>query len=244
MRLPFWGSILTLCGVIILVALGAWQVWRLEWKRSVLDAVEAEYAVDARSVPLSQGSLGADDLFRRGYVEGIFLHDLEVHIQPRVHEGTVGYHVVTPLRLLGEHDDVLLINRGWVPVDAEFPKGAQVDRKEGRVKVLGMLRHAPVDSSFVPENTPEDDLWFRLVPAEIGAARNIMGLWPVVLYAEEERLTGGIDAARDYPVSTATRVSPNNNHAQYAFFWFAMAAAMVVVYAFRFIVPQCASRQK
>ena len=191
-----------------------------------------------------QDSLGADDLFRRGYVEGVFLHDLEVHIQPRVHEGTVGYHVVTPLRLLGGHDDVLLINRGWVPVDAEFPEGAQVDRKEGCVKVLGMLRHAPVDSSFVPENTPAKELWFRLDSVEIGAVRNITGLWPVVLYAEEERLLGGVNAAYDYPVSAATRISPNNNHAQYAFFWFAMAAAMVAVYVFRFIVPQYTSKHK
>ena len=98
MKLPLWGSILTICGVVTLVALGMWQVARLEWKQGILEAVAAEYAVDALTVALSRDALGVDDLFRRGYVEGSFLHDLEVHIQPRVHEGTVGYYVVTPLR--------------------------------------------------------------------------------------------------------------------------------------------------
>ena len=38
--------------------------------------------------------------YRPVYVRGQFLHDQELFVAPRTHDGEVGAHVVTPLRLV------------------------------------------------------------------------------------------------------------------------------------------------
>jgi len=237
MRLPFWASVLTLCGVAILLLLGWWQLQRLAWKQGLLDAVQQEYAVDAERVSLMENSLRAEDFVRRGFVEGVFLHDKSVHIQSRTFDGVVGTHLVTPLLLVD--GGAVMIDRGWVPLDG----AGAVYAPQGQVKVLGMLRHMPRDNQFVPQNNFADDLWFRFDPFEIAHAKEVARVWPSVLYAEdelalvqEERLEGA------YPVFVADQILPKNNHAQYAMFWFFMAVAMVGVYVFRFIVPQLCSK--
>jgi len=40
-----------------------------------------------------------------------------------------------------------------------------------------------------------------------------------------------------YPDATALKIHINNNHLQYAFFWYAMAIVMLIVYGIRFIKP-------
>lgn len=233
MKLPFWGTVLTIIGVVILCTLGTWQLQRLQWKADVLDAIEAEYAINASENLLPQAMLFGDVDFKRGYVEGTYLHDKEVLLQPRMHDGDVGYHVLTPLRLSGAQDIVILVNRGWAPFDWDVLEGDEVRKPKGVLKVTGMLRPAPRVSSFVPENIPEQTMWYRIDLEEIATVRRFKVFASNMLYVETEG-----EGEAGYPIAAATRISPNNNHAQYAFFWFAMAVAMVGIYILRFIAPQ------
>jgi len=43
-KLPFWATFLTLIGVIILCALGTWQVKRLAWKNDIVQKLHTAYA--------------------------------------------------------------------------------------------------------------------------------------------------------------------------------------------------------
>ncbi len=233
MKLPFWGTVLTIVGVAVLCTLGTWQLQRLQWKAGILEAIEAEYAVNASDALLLPRVLSEDIDFKRGHIVGTYMHDKEVLLQPRMHDGDVGYHVLTPLRLSGAQDIVILVNRGWVPFDWNDLKGDEVRKPEGVLKVMGMLRSVPRVSSFVPENIPETSMWYRIDLEQIAMARGFKGFTPNMLYAETEN-----DGGQAYPIAAATRISPRNNHAQYAFFWFAMAVAMVGIYLLRFIAPQ------
>ena len=233
MKLPFWGTVLSIVGVAVLCTLGTWQVQRLQWKAGILDAIEAEYAVDASENLLSQAMLSKDIDFKRGYIVGTYMHDKTVLLHPRMHKKEVGYHVLTPLRISGDQGSVILVNRGWVPLDWDALSDDEVRKSDGVLKITGMLRSAPRVNSFVPENIPDQDIWYRIDLEQIAQAQGLQPFVSNMLYAETE---GG--GGKAYPVAAATRISPNNNHAQYAFFWFAMAVAMVGVYILRFIVPQ------
>lgn len=233
MKLPFWGTLLTIVGVAILCALGTWQLQRLQWKTGILDAINAEYAVEASGAPLSFEDFSEDIDFKRGYISGNYMHDKTVLLQPRMHKGEVGYHVLTPFRVSREQGFVVLVNRGWVPLDWNELKNDEAHKLGGVLKITGMLRSVPRVSSFVPENNPDQSMWYRIDLEEIS---DVKGGGPFALnmfYVETEGSRG-----QEYPIAAATRISPNNNHAQYAFFWFAMAVVMVAVYVLRFIVPQ------
>ena len=92
--------------------------------------------------------------YRRVYATGVFRHDQEMLIGPRVHDGKDGYLVVTPLQREGE-GSTILVNRGWIPKKLK----RQIDRKDGLpmgpVTVEGLLREPWKKNIFTPNNKPE-----------------------------------------------------------------------------------------
>ncbi len=227
MKLPFWGTILTVFGVFVLCSLGYWQLHRLQWKAEILADMDAQYEVDAPNTPVSLDFSSDNVAFMRGYITGIFDYDKSIMLQPRVHDGEVGYHVITPFIVEEDIYSWILVNRGWVPFDWE----KQSSTAGGEVKIVGMLRRPPKVSSFVPDNNPDEDMWYKVDVEQIAKTKGIEGVSPNIFYVED-------DANGDkYPIASATRVEVNNNHAQYALFWFSMAVAMIAIYLLRFVVP-------
>ncbi len=227
MKLPFWGTILTVFGVFVLCSLGYWQLHRLQWKAEILADMDAQYEIDAPNTPVSLDFPSDNVSFRRGYLTGIFDYDKSIMLQPRVHDGEVGYHVITPFTVGGEIYSSILVNLGWVPFDWERPSSTEGEE----VKIIGMLRKLHNVSSFVPENAPDEDMWYKVDVEQISRIKGIEGVSPNIFYVEDN--AGG----DKYPIAAATRVKINNNHAQYALFWFSMAVAMIAIYILRFVVP-------
>lgn len=92
--------------------------------------------------------------YRRVLTTGIFQHDQEMLIGPRIREGKDGYLVVTPLRRDGS-GSTILVNRGWIA--KKFKR--QADRNSGLpvgpVTVEGLLREPWTKNYFTPDNHPE-----------------------------------------------------------------------------------------
>ena len=237
MKLPFWGTLLTLLGVMILCALGGWRIKRLAWKQELLRAIDREYERGPFDVALSSDDLSSLVDMKRGYVVGRYAHDYEIWLQVRTYKGQPGYHVITPFELTDGR--YILMNRGWIPDRNGRSDDFVLTRPEGVLHVSGILRHIPQDNFFVPDNDIEKDLWFRILPHDIEAYTGISLLAQNMIYVEQE---GRPAAQRDYPVVSATSYRPNNNHQQYAIFWFTMALSMVAVYILRFIRPQLSKR--
>ena len=229
MKLPLWGTVFTVIGIIILCYLGWWQLQRLQWKGELLAAIEAEYAVDASNVPILPDDRNDVINFKRGYIEGRYHHDKEVLIQARTYEGAVGYHLLTPFEGLG---GFILVNRGWIPIELESDK---VMRPAGSIKIIGAVRSLPKVNMFVPDNQPKDDVWYSVDPEGVAQAKGFDGVAANIFYADGD---GGVSGQVSYPVATSTKVTLNNNHASYAFFWFSMALVLAVIYVIRFIIPQ------
>lgn len=232
MKLPFWASILMLCGVAILCTLGTWQVQRLFWKQDVLAKLEAEYVRDASQIPLSADDFkeSAEDsneiVFTRGTISGHYLNDKAVKISPKVFEKEIGVHLVTPFELEGGKA-VVLVNRGWMPLDHN---SADVREVTGQVKLVGMIRSAPQANIFTPANVPEKYQWYIVNVAEIAKAGSLEGVLPKIFYLEELENMHGI-----YPLVQSGRPEIANNHGQYAVFWFSMALVLVAVFVLRFV---------
>ena len=230
MKLPFWATILTALGVVVLCGLGLWQSERLEWKKALLERIDEEYAVNASSAALDPSVDLQDAIIKRGFLEGRYLHDLAVLIQPRTYEGKPGYHIVTPFKM-NNRENVIFVNRGWIPIGEDI----EIQKPQGFVKIIGLLRQASLYNGFVPHNEPQNDQWYRVDPMEIAKIKNIDSYYMNIFYDEGG---GAVPDMMKYPVPSTSHVQLNNNHAQYMAFWFFMAVVLVGVYCVRFLLPQ------
>lgn len=118
----------------ILVGLGTWQVQRLQWKTALIAEREARLA--AEPVPLPAVIDDPDSYnFRPVTVTGRFLHEHELYLAGRNKGRRPGYGVVTPL----ERPDgqVILVDRGWVPMELKDPATRPEGQIEGVVTIAG-----------------------------------------------------------------------------------------------------------
>ena len=218
-KLPFWATLLTFLGLLILCTLGTWQIQRLSWKEDIIAQLDKAYEIN----PDTALNLEAAQNYDYGTVTGTFLPQKAILLGPRTREGDVGNDLIVPLEI---NNKTLFINLGWSawPLD-EMP----IDHLQNKdIQITGLII-IPSWNSFTPENKPEENLWFRLDVEEIARVKNLPNPYPFILRAESTNYK--MDAA--FPNNE--KLYPNNNHLQYAIFWFAMAAALLSVYILRFV---------
>ena len=206
--------------LFVLVGLGTWQVQRLHWKEGVIAHREARLAMP----PVSVGEEPADEdlAFRRARATGRFLHSREFLIVNRARGGRAGFDVVTPLRL--GPADVIMVNRGWIPLDRADPD----TRREGLVAmetaVTGILRKPGKTSPWVPDNEPARNVWYYADPEAMAAVAGLAGVRDTLLVADAKPNPGGLPAGR------RPKVEISNRHLGYALTWYGLALVLVVIY--------------
>jgi cytochrome oxidase assembly protein ShyY1 len=219
--------------VVLTVSLGNWQTRRAEEKVALQAerdqaAAQAPVTLDARALTAPDALLG-----RRVIADGHFLERYSVFIDNRGYRGQAGFHVLTPFRLEGLAETVLVL-RGWVPQDpAARGRLPTIAAPSTRVRiealaqrdldqVLELMKAAPPG--------PEDRLWQN---ASISAMSQWSGLalLPVVLRQTTESpvLSEGAPTASPAPRAVAlVRDWPSpgagvGKHRGYAFQWYSIA---------------------
>ena len=220
---------LALAALAVLIGLGVWQLERLQWKEGLIAEIEARSTGAPITIAeaLAIARQGRDPDYYRVRVEGRFHHDKERYLFAQsLHEGTPGWHVITPLETTG--GDMVLVDRGFVPdvlKEASLRASGQV---EGVVTVTGIVRSPEIQGSFVPDNEREANRWFW---RDLGAMARSMfpegtvEMAPFFLDAEKSDVPGG------WPEGGQTRLELPNNHLQYAITWFLLALCLLVIYA-------------
>ena len=206
----------------ILLALGTWQVARMQWKEALIDELTARAQGSAIAPPAAADAAGMR--FQRLALSGAWMHDAEVQLTGRTFEGTAGYHVVTPMRL--DDGRILLVNRGWVPQDYRRPESRPKTLHAGRQEVEAILRLPAEKGYFVPENDPARDDWFTLDIDGIAAHRGL-GAETVTAYRADALRPEGPYVL---PIGAAVDIDIPNNHWHYALTWYGIALGLVGVY--------------
>lgn len=220
---PLWATLFTLIGIAILCSLGTWQLYRLEWKNNLQNSLQASLNKDLTESLLTPADLDPQALFQRGLLNGVYLFDKQIRLKPRVHEGQVGSHLITPLAL--SDGSVLLVNRGWIPQNREA-----VRKGQEQVQAGGLLYHPDPPNAFTPENRPQAGEWFWLDTVAIEQHTDLVKIRSRVMALEQDTLKAG----PDMPVKSAAQPHLRNNHLYYAVFWFTMAGVLALIYVIRF----------
>ncbi|KKJ78054.1 hypothetical protein WH95_04855 [Kiloniella litopenaei] len=214
--------------VIIAIALGTWQLSRMEWKKEQIalrtDRASAAAVSFTETYPGEVADPQADE-FINVWVEGEFLHDKELIMGARSLDRQLGVQIITPFAMTDGRQ--ILINRGFVPSDLKDPAARPEGQIEGTVKLEGLLRVGGWKGyEFVrPENDPEDNFWFytdiKEMSQKTGLSNPVMSVY---LDAGPAENPGG------YPLGGQTRIELVNNHLEYVITWYAMALILAVIY--------------
>ncbi len=217
---PLGFTLATLVGLVVTIGLGVWQLQRLSWKEQLI--AERSAAFEQAAVPLVMVSDPAHDSYRRVQLRGTFRHDREMYRGALSPRGNPGYHVLTPL----ETDDgrVLLVNRGWVPLELKDPATRMDGQVEGMVDIEAVIRQDGRPGPFVPDNRPEEDFWFYIDLAAMSPYAGTDDLGNFYLDAGPQANPGG------FPMGGQTKIYLPNDHLQYALTWFALALGLIGVF--------------
>ena len=223
-------GILAAVGIAVLAGLGLWQLERRIWKEELILRVEARTRAPAAPVPLETDwpNIGAArDEYRRVTLRGRFRHRNEALVytvlsEPKGRFSGQGYWVLTPLET--ESGAIVIVNRGFVPMDRKDVASRREGQIEGPASVTGLLRMPEEGNWFTPANDTARAAWYRRDPQEIAKAYQLLRVSPFLIDDDVTPNPGGL------PQGGETRLEFPNNHLGYALTWFGLAAALAGVF--------------
>jgi surfeit locus 1 family protein len=218
-------TLVFLPGLALCIALGVWQLHRLDWKADLIQRMETRLhdAPVPLGMALSESSPEHYHLeWRRVSLRGHFIHGGELYLFARGPNGATGVQVITPFQW-GSHG-IVLVNRGFVPDAKRDPATRAAGQVLGEIEIRGVVRDSANSGWFTPPPDVRRRLWFA---RDSKSMVDTVGLKLVVPFFVEVDATpnpGG------YPIGGQTIVEIPNNHLSYAITWFALALALAVVY--------------
>ena len=136
----FLATLLVIAAMAVMVRLGIWQLDRLEQRREFNARVLAQ--INQPALILNGSALQVDLAsmeYRPVLLEGEYDFSQEVALRNQVWENQAGVHLLTPLRIAGSEQSVL-VNRGWVPIQDFTSTDWSQYAEPGMVRVAGVIR--------------------------------------------------------------------------------------------------------
>ncbi|SDH95028.1 SURF1 family protein [Variovorax sp. OV700] len=202
-------------------ALGTWQVERRAWKLDLIARVEQRVHAAPADAPGRERwpqVNAADDEYRRVRLAGTFLHDKETLVQASTRLGA-GFWVLTPLR--AADGSIVLVNRGFVPPDAQGRSARAATEPQGETTVTGLLRITEPHGGFLRKNEPAAQRWFSRDVQAIAAAHGLGNVAPY--FVDSDAAPSSSSAAPAWPAGGLTVIAFPNSHLVYAITWYGLA---------------------
>ncbi len=218
---------ITIAALVILIALGSWQVRRLEWKENLIATIEqrmqgAPLTLD-KALALWRQTEDVDYVPIR--LSGVFDHTKEQDFLA-THQGASGWYLYAPLTTA--EGQTIIVNRGFVPYDMKDASDRPWQSVDGPVEFVALARNPLYEKPgwVVPDNDPAKATWYwKDMPAMAAA----MGLDPDAIAPFFADMALSDTPPTQGPIAGVTRVNLPNNHLQYVITWFGLAAALVLV---------------
>lgn len=208
MRRLIFPLLFGLCGVAVLLALGTWQLRRLEWKESVLARIEAQLTAAPGPLPAPGAGDPAALKYSPVAVAGRTTGEELLVLSGRKGMGA-GYEVIAAFET--SEGRRILLDRGIVPEAAR-----RDPRPATALAVTGNLHWPDEATAQTPPPDAATGLWFARDVAAMAAA---LGTEPLMVVARE--IKGEAQGITPVPVDTS---GIPNDHLGYAITWFLLAA--------------------
>jgi surfeit locus 1 family protein len=201
------------------IALGVWQLERLQWKLALVAQVNRN--LHAQPIPVREALAmpPAAAQYRRVEVAGHFANSKEAYVFGTGAQGVPVFHVLTPFLL--DDGRTLLVDRGIVPDRLRDPSARRAGELEGEQHIVGVWRIPDAPGLFTPSPNLARRIWYARDINGIAQAEDLKLAAPAVVEADASPNPGG------WPKGGQTVVTFRNEHLQYAITWFALAAVVL-----------------
>jgi surfeit locus 1 family protein len=223
-------TVFAVVGVIILIGFGIWQLDRKTWKENLIATVTQRTTRAPQDLPPRANwpkLMQADNEYARVTFPAEFLEGQEALVYTagspfRPDVKGPGYWVFAPAQLAG--GSIVVINRGFVPLDRKEPATRAEGTPRGIVEVVGVMRWPELRGLFTPPDDAAGNVWYLRDPKSIAAAKKWATAAPFYIDQEAPVPPGG------FPLPAKLEVQLPDNHLQYAITWFGLALALAGVY--------------
>lgn len=224
---PKWllTTLLVFIGTAVCIRLGIWQLDRLEGRRAFNAQVESMRAAERLDLNLSTPADIVTMEWRAVTVSGEYDFENQVALRNQYYGNQYGYHLITPLRYNGT---VVLVNRGWIPADADWREFDE----PGLVTVTGQVRLGQGKPAFggVADALPADGsplkVWNNL-DVEMMSAQFPYPILEVFVQPDVDE----DNAVPPIPYQPEIELT-EGSHFGYALQWFTFATILFVGYPF------------
>ncbi|WP_340122568.1 SURF1 family protein [Methylobacter svalbardensis] len=226
MKFKIIPTMVYLCLLPVLLALGLWQLDRSEQKQAWLSL--QQQAVATETLHLSAVMENSTETLRYRQVEVTGRYDVahQFLIDNQISNGKAGYFVLTPLILTGEIKAVL-VNRGWIPLNSDRSILPDLQINQAQTTITGRINDFP-------------SVGIKLAGAEIPTAS-----WPSVVQVVDSQVLAKklgyslfpfqVELAKELPDGFkrewhTTTIMPPEQHTAYAIQWFALALTLTILF--------------
>ena len=156
MKNKFLFSVFVYFIILVLLSLGSWQLYRLNWKLNLISEIES--SLKNNPIELSKSD---KKNYLRIKTSGVVDFDKQIYLYNLNDNGNPGFEVVNPIVVDNEN---YLINRGWIPFDKKNQPEINIFDKNN---IVGTLKLQSKANSFKPENDIKKNYWFTLDRSDI-----------------------------------------------------------------------------
>ena len=207
----FLFSVFVIFFILVFIALGSWQIIRLNWKNNLI--FEIENSLKNPPVELAQSK---KENYLKIKTSGSIDFSKQIYLYNLNNNGTPGFEVINPILIDNEN---YLINRGWIPFEK---KDSQEINFFDENNIVGTLKLQGRKNIFKPDNDLEENYWFSLNREDI------------LKFTGKEFSKYIIYLNGNYQVPKPKKITANisNNHQKYALTWFSLAISILLLYLY------------
>ena len=211
MKHKFLFSVFTIFFILVFIALGSWQIIRLNWKNNLI--LEIENSLKNPPVELTKSK---KENYLKIKTSGKIDFNKQIYLYNLDENGTPGFEVINPILIDNEN---FLMNRGWIPFEKKDSQDLNLFDENN---ITGTLKLQGRKNIFKPDNDIEENYWFSLNREDI---LKFTG-------KEFSKYIIYLDGNFQSPKPKKITANISNNHKKYAITWFSLAISILLLYLY------------
>ena len=204
-----------------MIALGYWQLQRLQWKNDLISSIELNYNSKTIDFPILND---ADNKYEymQTHIEGKFMVKQSMFFFRSNLRGESGYEIVVPFKTTLSKDVYVII--GWIPFDKKDEIDLRFINDEALTKIEGSLIYSKKRKPLIPDNDISSNVWYLMNSEEMDIVNNLNSSNYLLKITD-----------KNYFPQILIEFEPTNitnNHLQYAGTWFLLALVNTIMYIY------------